>query len=128
MCCCGENNTELSLILKELTLQIHYSLDIVNKHIATTYIAETHDSIFSLRPNKINNAKFGEPKRQLLCELNNDVVVTAVWKKYSNIKTNAILHEEEQLGELCDSGYGPHFATFSNSVYCFFLCYNCSSR
>ena len=71
----------MSLILKELALQIHYGLEIANNHIATTYVAETHDSTFSLRPNNINNVKFGEPKRQWLCEINNDVVITAVWKK-----------------------------------------------
>ena len=30
MCCRGKNNTKLSLILKELALQIHYGLEIVN--------------------------------------------------------------------------------------------------
>ena len=70
LCCRGENNTKLSLILKELALQIHYGLKIVNKHIATTYVAETHDSTFSLRPNKINNVKFAEPKIKTFCELN----------------------------------------------------------
>ena len=82
--CRGENNTKLPLILKELALQIHYGLEIVNKHIAITYVAETHDSAFSLRPNKINKVKFREPKRKLFCELNNDVVGTSFWKKYSN--------------------------------------------
>ena len=106
MCCRGKNNTKLSLILKELALQIHYGLKIVNKHIATTYVAETHDSTFSLCPNKINNVKFGEPKIKTFCEINNDVVGTAVWKKYSDNKTNAILHAEEQLGELCESQHG----------------------
>ena len=106
MCCHGENNTKLSLILKLLTLQIHYGLEIVNKHIATTYVAETHGSNFSLRPNNINNVKFGEPKRQLFCELNNDVVGTAVCKKYSNNKTNSILHAEEQLGDIFESQHG----------------------
>ena len=82
LCCRGENNTKLSLILKELSLQFHYGIDIVKKHIGTTYVAETHDSIFALSPNKINNVNFGEPKRQLFCEINNDVVGAAAWKKY----------------------------------------------
>ena len=80
MCCRDENNTKL------LALQIQYDLDIVNKHIVTTYVAETHDSIFSLLPNKINNVKFDETKRQLFCEINNDVVRTAVWKKIIQYK------------------------------------------
>ena len=105
LCCRGENNTKLSLILKELSLQIKYGLNIVNKRTATTYVAETHDFIFSLRPNNINNVKFGEPKSQLFCELNNDVVGAAVWKKKDN-KTNSVLHSEEQIVELCESQQG----------------------
>ena len=31
------------------------------------------------------------------------MVITAAWKKYSDNKTNAILHAEEQLGEICES-------------------------
>ena len=46
LCYHGEYNTKLSLILKELALQIHYGLKIVNKHIETTYVAETNGSTF----------------------------------------------------------------------------------
>ena len=89
-----------------MALQIHYGLNIVNKRTATTYVAETHDFIFSLRSNNINNVKFGEPKSQLFCEFNNDVVETNIWKKYSDNKTNSILHAEEELGEICESQHG----------------------